>query len=313
MVTPAKKRIIGTDSRNYNPQKNFRVLPLQNYEFKEVRDIYKILNWLSFKIQNKNPLEFLNSFRDFDINGVDLFHFFNGISYGKKPWVTTFESALPRWGDVSDRKKEQGLRLLAGKPCKQLIGFSECSKNIQKDYIQSFFPAFADDILPKLSFLHPTQKPAIQSITEKNPPKDFIRFVLVGADFFRKGGLETLHVFDRMIAAGAPLQLVIISKMDAGDYATHAGAEEKAEAMKLISKHPNQITWHKQLPNQDVIKLLRDSHIGLLPTWADTYGYSILEAQSAGCAVLSTDIRVMPEINTTETGWVISVKKRRLK
>ena len=49
--------------------------------------------------------------------------------------------------------------------------------------------------------------------------------------------------------------------------------------------------------------------MGLLPTWADTYGYSALEAMAAGCAVVSTDIRALPEINDTETGWLIPTEK----
>ena len=309
MPDTENKKIVGTDINQYPQKKNFSSLPFRNYEFREIKDIYKALNWLSFKLQKKNPLFYLNSFRDFDLNGVDLFHFFNVLSFGKKPWITTFESSLPRWGEVSVPKTETGMRLLAGKSCKQIIAISECSLNIEKQLIQNQFPSFADEILPKLKIFHPVQNASITSMAEKNPPEDFIRFVLIGLDFFRKGGLETLRVFDRLIVAGEAIQLVIISRMNIGDYATHAGNSEKEEAIKLIAKHPKHITWHKMLPNAEVLAILRDSHVGLLPTWADTYGYSVLEAQSAGCAVLSTDIRALPEINTQETGWIIPVRK----
>jgi glycosyltransferase involved in cell wall biosynthesis len=49
--------------------------------------------------------------------------------------------------------------------------------------------------------------------------------------------------------------------------------------------------------------------VGLLPTWADSYGYSCLEFQACGCPVISTDVRSLPEINNDKCGWVISIPK----
>ena len=48
---------------------------------------------------------------------------------------------------------------------------------------------------------------------------------------------------------------------------------------------------------------MQESHLGLLPTWQDTYGYSVLEMQANGCPVLTTSIRSLPEINRDEVGW----------
>ncbi|WP_125140102.1 glycosyltransferase family 4 protein [Clostridium transplantifaecale] len=42
----------------------------------------------------------------------------------------------------------------------------------------------------------------------------------------------------------------------------------------------------------------------LLPTFADTYGYSLLEMQACGLPVVSTNVRAMPEINDNECGWI---------
>ncbi len=63
------------------------------------------------------------------------------------------------------------------------------------------------------------------------------------------------------------------------------------------------------MPNQQVLELLKTCDVGLLPTYADTYGFSALEAQSAACPVISTDVRALPEINNTEVGWLINVPK----
>ncbi|MDG5800656.1 glycosyltransferase, partial [Marinilabiliaceae bacterium ANBcel2] len=40
-----------------------------------------------------------------------------------------------------------------------------------------------------------------------------------------------------------------------------------------------------------------------------TYGYFVLEAQSCGCPVITTNIRALPEINNNECGWIIDVPK----
>ncbi|MFW2788163.1 glycosyltransferase, partial [Acinetobacter baumannii] len=57
---------------------------------------------------------------------------------------------------------------------------------------------------------------------------------------------------------------------------------------------------------------IRDRHhIGLLPTWADTFGYSVLEFQACGCPVISTDVRALSEINNNDIGWLINVDKNK--
>ena len=62
------------------------------------------------------------------------------------------------------------------------------------------------------------------------------------------------------------------------------------------------------MSNDGVKKLLLETDVALLPSLAETFGYFILEAQAAGCPVITTDIRAMPEINNNESGWLINIK-----
>jgi len=48
-----------------------------------------------------------------------------------------------------------------------------------------------------------------------------------------------------------------------------------------------------------------------LPTYDDTYGFSVLESQAAGTPVISTNVDALPEINDDEVGWVIPLLKDR--
>jgi glycosyltransferase involved in cell wall biosynthesis len=57
---------------------------------------------------------------------------------------------------------------------------------------------------------------------------------------------------------------------------------------------------------------MQSAHVGLLPTYADTYGYSVLEFQANGVPVITTDVRALGEINNNSAGWLINVPKNEL-
>lgn len=64
---------------------------------------------------------------------------------------------------------------------------------------------------------------------------------------------------------------------------------------------------YSNLPNDQVLKLMKNSHIGLLPTLGETYGYSILEFHAARCPVITTNVRAIPEISNDKCGWLIEL------
>ena len=74
------------------------ILPEATYV--PVRDLFSIRRrWaLRFNRLVGKPLipifDLNNQFEDFDLNKVDLLHFSNGISYGKTPWFTSFETIV---------------------------------------------------------------------------------------------------------------------------------------------------------------------------------------------------------------------------
>jgi glycosyltransferase involved in cell wall biosynthesis len=56
-----------------------------------------------------------------------------------------------------------------------------------------------------------------------------------------------------------------------------------------------------------VLELFRQSHIGLLPSYIEGYGYTVLEAQAGGCPMITTDIKAFPDTNPDEVGWRIQI------
>jgi len=239
----------------------------------------------------------------------DGFHFFNALSYGKTPWVTTFETSLPRWGE---KKTKKGLDLIAGDACKGIFAMSEAAKKIQLKMLKEEYPSYLSKIEKKLRVLHPSQKLLIDSISEKRKSENIV-FTLIGADFFRKGGKEVLIALGYLFDEGYKnWEFNIISNLQFGDYASQATVDDLHLVEKLIKKYSDNINHYRRLPNTDVLKKLINSDVALLPTYGDTYGYSVLEAQAAGCPVVSTDLRALPEINNNDIGWVISVRKDNL-
>ncbi len=305
------KRIIGTDKSGYATERNISGLDYQNYEVRRAPNLYRIPNYIYFRLTGKAHPVWANLHRDMGQRGYDLLHFFNGVSFSKRPWISTYETFLPRWGAYGKKRLRRGIRAMASQDCKQLIALSDCAYRIQDDLLKSY-PEFREEIMAKTMVLHPPQNPIISDYAEKPLSPDLIDIAFVGGLFFLKGGLEVLRVIDRLLKQGAPLRLHIVSSLITGDHATKAGPAELEAAQRMIAAHPTRIIQVSSLSNAEVLDLFRRCHLGLLPTWADTYGYAVLEAQAAGCATICTNVRALPEINPPEAGWTIKVPVNEL-
>jgi glycosyltransferase involved in cell wall biosynthesis len=300
-------------------------------EYQKVYDYYSLINRIAQKLNRTAKSQVLstfdlnNQFQDFRINKVDLLHLFNGISYGKTPWVSNFETFLPRLRGLLtkynahpevinlNRKERYAFDALCGPACKQLIALSDCSRLIQLDLMRRV-PVDVKRIEEKLTVLHPPQEKMIDAYDEKElEVSGKIRFMLVGAGFFRKGGREILRVFERLVRKHQyPIELVIVSSLRMDKYAAHETESDVAWVKERIAANGDWITYHANLPNEQVLDLMRSVHVGLLPTYADTYGLSVLELQANGVPVISTNVRALPEMNNNQAGWLIDVPRDAL-
>lgn len=315
---------------NYYPYVRNIICKLPEAEYIPVKDIYSNLRRI-FLLANRcarkdlfQTFDLNNQYNDFELNKVDVLHFSNGISYGRTPWVTTFETLVPRFAGLMQRYhgKEKlsvkmtpliarGFDALAQPACKQIIAMSSCAASMQKDILSELPLEQRESILQKLIVLHPPQEILREKIEARNYDMDNpIRFILIGAGFFRKGGREILQAFEKLISKEqAPIKLNIVSSLRMDTYAAQETEADRAWANEFIKDHSDWIEYHSTLPNEQVIDLIKTCDVGLLPTWAETYGFSVLESQACGCPVISTDIRALPEINSSRVGWLIPVPK----
>ena len=82
---------------------------LPEAEYVPVKDWYSFLRRGALFLNRRlgKPLfqtfDLNNQFDDFELNKVDILHFSNGISYGRTPWVTQFETVVPRFSRLMQR------------------------------------------------------------------------------------------------------------------------------------------------------------------------------------------------------------------
>ncbi|WLR41535.1 glycosyltransferase family 4 protein [Bacillus carboniphilus] len=255
---------------------------------------------------------------------VDVLHTFNTVCDTKTPWVSTFETTIPRLIQTMnyhhenstiqiDRQIKETLQLLQQDSCKKLIALSQCNWSIQEALVKEVFPEAVNDIMNKTVVIPPPQPLLVKKRDIELKMKDIhkeIRFIFVGRQFFRKGGRELIHVLAK-IRKHFNVKFTIVSSLTFGDYATQTTIKDKEDMLKIIEQNDDWITWIDALTNEEVLALCKKSHVGLLPTWADTYGYSVLEMQASGCPVLTTNIRALPEINNDTCGWICPIPRNK--
>lgn len=305
---------------------------LPEVEYVPVRDLYSLRRRVALKVNQLigKPLiptfDLNNQFEDLDLNKVDLLHLMNGVSYGKTPWVVSFETIVPRFSNLVTRHQgpergrtlltpvvKRALEALGSSACRKLIAWSENSALIQKDLLSEFPSELSQPILEKLMVLYPPQEVLGEVKPVRQPNKDEpLRFVFVGAAFFRKGGRELFGAFRKLHEEGLPVKLVVVSSLRLEPYAAHETEFDLDWAKGVIDSQPAWLEYHRALTNIEVLELMKHADVGLLPSWADTYGLSVIEAQACGCPVITTDIRAFPEMNNNRVGWLIKLPKNEL-
>ncbi|PFW57233.1 hypothetical protein COL13_12285 [Bacillus cereus] len=301
-----------------------------NYVYDKNNNWYSIRNKLavhlkSLKILSDQQISYVFNHKSIVTKKeIDFYHFFNAVSFSGKPYIISFESFVPRNKEfffsyktnnnhehLSSEMLERQFIALKKKNCKNLIAISENAKNIQINLLEKCNPELARQIQKKLLVIHPPQKSIVNNYNEKKETLDdsLIRFIFIGRHFFRKGGYEATKAFDAVCRRNpnVNMELILIGDIEEKQDNTKPVTNDEIKSIKsLIASNPR-IVYYKELSNSKVLELIKKSHVGILPTWSDSYGYSVLEMQSAGTPVITSNIRALPEINNNASGWVINL------
>lgn len=248
----------------------------------------------------------------------DVLHCFNTTCWTKVPWVVTFETMAPRFKgtiwvrDCSEIKHDRhvatALEQMAKPSCLGLVALSECAAKMQRKLHARYKLASLDE---KLFVLHPPQKTLVDHVEPKtfSENRPSVSGIYIGKEFFRKGGWESFKAVERVNSELGydAIKLMVVSSLAYGGYAESVDAAKKKEEFLDAVKKYTWLTYHSYIENAELMKKLPGYDLGLLPTHADTYGFSVLEMQAAGIPVITTSVRAMPEINNEDCGWIIRV------
>ena len=163
-----------------------------------------------------------------------------------------------------------------------------------------------DPILDKIWSVPPHQDVLVAEPVAPVSSGQPLKVVMIGHDFIRKGGEPLLDALDS-VGDELDVHLTVVSSVSRLDYACPAWDSQRlTEVRRRLANHPR-VTWQVSLPNPAVIDLICDSHLGVLPTLADTYGYSLLEFMACGLPVIGSSVQAGPEIVDDTVGWRVAV------
>lgn len=220
----------------------------------------------------------------------DLIHCAHCLSKNNKPWVTDIEWIGQFWAGsqkiFNEESKKQVRKYLMNTNCKKIIAWSEWSK--QK--IIEIFP----EIEKKIEIMHyaiPEQK----RIEKKNDKTTLLFF---SRRFYFKGGLHAVEVMNRLTKKYKNVYGLVVSEIP--EHVLENYSENKK--IEFISN---------LLPYEKIINdIFPKSDIFVYPSYHDTYGFPLIEAQSFGIPIVTVDGDSRKEIVADKkAGFVISSPK----
>ncbi len=223
----------------------------------------------------------------------DLAHFVNRIPLVlHKPWLVTFESALPRMFPPNEPLRRHLRRQLCSSECLAIVAMSQWAfasfRRINAGW------AGLERALSKTHVLQPAVPLRAQTprTLKKN---EMIRIIFVGNNFARKGGIVALRLAKKALAEGLRVQIHLVSSkmICSGSHTDHPDPSRYQADLQGLAL-PN-VIFHGAMNNQQVLQLMGTCHLNFLPTLHDTYGFSVLEGFAHGLPALTSDVCALPE------------------
>jgi glycosyltransferase involved in cell wall biosynthesis len=220
----------------------------------------------------------------------DIIHSSRGVLIlNRKPWVIDFEHIGSFGTFTSERVKKVSLKLLSSNFCKKILPHCEAAQ-------KSFLNAWKVDgfIKDKFEVLYPAIE--ARKIVKKKKDKITIGFIATRGAFYEKGGREVVEAFRILSKKFDKLELVM-------------KVSPPLEIVKRIKNMENVIFIEKHFSSREELfkNFYEKLDIFVLPTYVDSFGYSILEAMSVGLPIVATNIFAIPEIvEDTKNGFLIN-------
>ncbi|MBB4006520.1 glycosyltransferase family 4 protein [Allorhizobium taibaishanense] len=261
--------------------------PRQSRHNIENRDFVP-MNYISPK------LEGITVFQPLPPRRFDLIHAFNRIPVSPTPFLISFESHMPRGFGIEQSTLYRFMtsRLLSDR-CLGIGAISEHARRIfQKTHRNN--PAY-ERLNRKLFMRYPNMVIEDRPDTLNDNGQGPIRIVFVGNHFARKGGCVGLRMAEIALERGIDLQVDIVSSIEVGPMSwTDPLQPGYFDRYRQMLSLPN-VRHVQNVPNSEVLKILRNAHFSLLTTFCDTFGFSAIESMANYVPVIATAQGALPE------------------
>lgn len=238
----------------------------------------------------------------------DLLHAFNRVPMvGPTPFVIGFESHLPRAFGREDGLVFKTLtKRLLSPQCRRIIPMSQAAKATFLEQHKN--NPRLDEIKAKMVVRLPSIiLPEMEDWFDPNAKLDELRLLFVGGHFARKGGMVGVKIAEKARAAGLPIHVTVVSVLDCTAHWTDPSRPEFFEPYLKLLDAPN-VTLYKGAPNAKVLELSKNTHMSLLPTLGDTFGYSAVEGMSRFAPVIATSVTALPEFIDNDNGVMLPLE-----
>ncbi len=237
----------------------------------------------------------------------DLIHAINRIPIETTPYIASFESYLPRTGwNHDDEVNKAGVRSLASSRCRAIIAMSHAAARVFAAQHKAS-PHLAK-LLDKLVVIYPNIPIPDEPDLLADDDCASLRLTFVGAHFARKGGCVAVRIAELARLQRLPIHVNIVSKLErgAGIWTDPQRPEFYDRYLKLLDAE--NITFLTSAPNADVLESFARSHVSLLPTFGDTFGYTAIESMARWTPVLATRQTALPEFIDDECGFMLDLE-----
>lgn len=227
---------------------------------------------------------------------VDLVHSSNRIPLGVQKYILSFEDSAPRrFGFAQDNLLTRYMDdCIASHRCRRLVAMSYFARRrfLHQHRDNPMLPALQD----KLTVRYPNIILRDAPDPLRDDPCTELVLTFVGAHFARKGGCVAVKIAEKAKAAGLPIRVNIISPLEMGaaiwtDPEREGFYDEYKDLLTL-----DNVDYSARLPNDVMRGKLRQSHFCVLTTFADSFGFSGIEAMAEHTPVLGTRVCALPEV-----------------
>jgi glycosyltransferase involved in cell wall biosynthesis len=143
---------------------------------------------------------------------------------------------------------------------------------------------------------------------------DNFSFLFVGTDFERKGGFDVVEAFDRIVGDHPSARLTLVGsdpREPNPDRRHHSWVSERrrTDVLAALARLERAgVARHEPLVSAERLQnsLYPSADVFVMPTLAEGFGFTNVEAMSHGLAVLSSRVGPIPETVDERTGLLVS-------